>query len=152
MKVRLTLMCEVHCYNGSMKIDIQDDTIPIYTGQDLAPGPLRIDCMINWPTKINIFTSGKENNDTSLDINGHVLQDKAIEVVRVLVNNFPIQRQLTDKIFLCRRTGTDQVTNENWWGFNGHISIEFDQASPMRYMLSLQNQFDIDRSSESANG
>jgi len=152
MIVRLTLKCQIHCHHGSMNIDIQDGARLIYTARDLQAVPLTIDLMIAWPTTINIFVSGKGPNDTLLDDQGRVVQDKAIEVTQVLVNNFPIQQHLTDKIFLCRRAGSDEITNENWWGFNGHISMVFDQANPMRYMLSLSNQFDIDRSGESTHG
>ena len=145
MKTTLTLICNVMCYNGSMHLEIFDGTKSIYTTPDLTDGLLCIDCEINWPTTINIIISNKGNEDTLTDQNGTVIKDKAIEVTQVLINNFPIQQNLIDKIFICRRDGATVDTNENWWGFNGTVKIMFNQPTPMRYMLSLKNEFDINQ-------
>jgi hypothetical protein len=145
MQVKLTLICDVMCHNGSMKIEIHDQDTHIYTGENLTQGPLQIDCMINWPTTVNITLSNKGKNDTLTDDAGEIIKDKAIEVTRVLINNFPIHQDLIDKIFICRRERSDFDTNENWWAFNGNIKILFSQPNPMRYMLSLNNEFDVNR-------
>ena len=128
-----------------MKVEIYDQHTHVYTGENLTEGPLQINCMIRWPTTINITLSNKGKNDTLINDAGEIIKDKAIEVTQVLINNFPIHQDLTDKIFICRREGSDVDTNENWWAFNGNIKILFDQPSPMRYMLSLKNEFDVNR-------
>lgn len=145
MKVNLTLLCSVTCVNGSIKIEMFDQTTPIYAGENLPDGPMRIDCQINWPTTINIITSNKTSNDMEVDSNGNILKDKSIEVVGMSINNFPIHQDLIDKLFVCQREGSSEITNENWWGFNGNIKIEFDQPNPMRYMLALKNEFNMNR-------
>jgi hypothetical protein len=152
MKTTLTLICNVMCYNGSLNIEIFDDNDSIYVGQNLTEGPLRIDCAINWPTVVNIVTSNREDHDTMTDSDGIILKDKAIEVTNILINNFSIHQDLIDKILICRRNGTDVDTNENWWSFNGNVKIIFDQPTPMRYMLSLKNEFDINQSRQAAHG
>lgn len=128
-----------------MKIDIYDQQARVYTGENLIEGPLQIDCMINWPTTVNITLSNKGQDDTLIDKSGKIIKDKAIEVTQVLINNFPIHQDLIDKMFICRREGSDVDTNENWWSFNGTVKILFDQLNPMRYMLSLRNEFNINR-------
>jgi hypothetical protein len=145
MQVKLTLICDVICHNGSMKIEIYDQHACIYTGENLTEGPLKIDCMIDWPTTVNITLSNKGKTDTLTDETGEIIKDKAIEVTEVLINNFPIHQDLIDKLFICRREGSDVDTNENWWSFNGTVKILFDQLNPMRYMLSLRNEFNINR-------
>jgi len=80
-----------------------------------------------------------------VDINGNIFKDKSIEVTGILINNFPIHQDLIDKLFICQREGSSEITNENWWGFNGKIKIVFDQANPMRYMLYLKNEFNMNR-------
>jgi hypothetical protein len=122
-----------------------DQTTPIYTGEDLPAGPMRIDCPINWPTTINIITSNKTPDDMEVDNNGNIIQDKSIEVTGILINNFPIHQDLIDKLFICQKHGSSNITNENWWGFNGKIKIILDQPNPMRYMLSLKNEFNMNR-------
>jgi len=152
MKVNLTLICNVMCCNGSMKIEIFDQSTLLYTGENLTDGPLRIDCAINWPTTINIVMSNKGIDDTIFNEHGAVVKDKAIEVVEVLINNFSVHQDLTDKIFICRRAGSLVDTNENWWAFNGNIKINFNQPNPMRYMLSLKNEFNMNRLHWDTNG
>jgi hypothetical protein len=145
MKVNLTLLCSVTRCNGSLKIEMFDQLSPVYTGENLPDGPIRIDCQINWPTTVNIITSGKHPNDMEVDADGNIIRDKSIEVIGVLINNFPIHQDLIDKLFVCQREGLIETTHENWWGFNGRIQIQFDQHNPMRYMLSLRNEFNMNR-------
>lgn len=145
MKLKLTLICTVTRCNGSMKIEMFDQTQPIYTGENLPDGPLRINCLINWPTNVHIITSNKMPDDVEVDGNGNVIKDKSIEVTGILINNFPIHQDLIDKLFICQHAGSLDITNENWWGFNGTIKIIFDHANPMRYMLFLRNEFNMNR-------
>jgi hypothetical protein len=146
MKVMLTLIAHVMRYNGSMSIKISDQDRLLYTGKDLDAGNLQIDCEITWPTTVNIQLGNKGKNDTLLNSHGMIIQDKAIEITQVLINNFPIHRDLIDKLFVCQREGSIVDTNENWWAWNGTVKINFDHASPMRYLLSLQNEFAMNRS------
>jgi hypothetical protein len=145
MKINLTLLCSNTRCNGSIKIEIFDQTMLIYTGENLPDGTMRIDCLINWPTTINIITSNKHPNDMEVDADGNILKDKSIEVTGILINNFPIHQDLIDKLFICRVEGSSNITHENWWGFNGKIKIIFDQPNPMRYMLALKNEFNMNR-------
>ena len=145
MKVNLTLVCSVTRCNGSMKIEMFDQTRPIYTGENLSDGPLRINCLIDWPTTVNIITSNKTPDDKEINDSGNIIRDKSIEVTGILINNFPIHQDLIDKLFICQHEGLSDITNENWWGFNGNIKIIFDHANPMRYMLSLRNEFNMNR-------
>lgn len=145
MKIQLRLICKVMCSNGSMKLEIFDQQTHIYTGENLEPGPLEIDCIVEWPTVLTFFLSNKKDNDTQADHSDNIIVDKAIEVVQVFINNFPIHQDLIDKIFICKRNGSTEITHENWWGFNGTVTLNLDQKNPMRYMLSMQNKFDMNR-------
>ena len=145
MKVILTLIGQVMCFNGSMSVQIKDQEQVIYSREDLPEGSWRVDLEIAWPTTVNIELSNKGKNDTLLDEQGMIVQDKAIEVTEVLINNFPIHQDLVDKIFVCRRSGSATSTNENWWAWNGTVQINFDHASPMRYLLSLRNECAMNR-------
>lgn len=146
MKVNLTLLCTItRCNNGSMKLELFDQQTPIYCGENFLDGPLRIDCLINWPTTINIVTSNKHPDDIEVDASGNIIRDKSIEVTGILINNFPIHQDLVDKLFICQKAGSSEITHENWWGFNGNIKLNFDKSNPMRYMLSLKNEFNMNR-------
>jgi hypothetical protein len=145
MKIQLTLIGRVQRYNGSLTVKIKDQDRVVYTGEDLPEGPWIAEFNIDWPTTIYIQLSNKQRDDTQLDQNGLIIQDKVIEVTDVLINNFPIHQDLVDKIFICQREGSASDTNENWWAWNGTVKIIFDHTSPMRYLLSLQNEFAMNR-------
>jgi hypothetical protein len=146
MKIQLTLVGRVQRCNGSLTVEIKDQDRVVYTGEDQSEGPWIAEFNIDWPTTVHIQLSNKQRNDTQLDHNGLIIQDKVIEVTDVLINNFPIHQDLVDKIFVCRREGSTVDTNENWWAWNGTVQINFNHASPMRYLLSLQNEFAMNRS------
>ena len=143
MKVNLTLLCSVTRCNGSIKVEMFDRERHIYTGENLPDGKLRIDCEINWPTTVNIITSNKSPTDIEVDSTGKIIRDKSIEIIGILINNFSIHQDLIDKLFICQHDGSSNITNENWWGFNGNIKIQFDKLNPVRYMLALKNEFII---------
>ena len=145
MKVQLTLIGQVMRCNGSMSISIQDQDRTVYSANDLPAGAWRTSFEIAWPTTVHIQLGNKGPTDTLLDDQGQIMEDKAIEVTKVLINNFPIHQDLVDKIFVCRRAGSTVDTNENWWAWNGTVQIRFDHTSPMRYLLSLQNEFAMNR-------
>ena len=111
----------------------------------MQAGPLHIDREIDWPTTLLVVLSDKNPNDTQTDDDGNIVADKAIEVQQVFINNFPIHQDLIDKIFACQHQDSLHITHENWWGFNGTATLDLDQDNPMRYMLSLQNKFDMNR-------
>lgn len=145
MKVTVIFEFLVTNCNGSMNIDILDQNQILYSGKDLQEGPLNIGIDIDWPTQLTIITSNKNNKDTQCDDTGHVVSDKSIEVIGVLINNFPVQIGLVDQLFNCRRHHSEEITHENYWGFNGTITIDFLKPNPMRYFLELKNQFDMNR-------
>ena len=80
-----------------------------------------------------------------IDNDGRVVANKAIEIDAILINRFPVQYELMESQFDCTHQGSDTVTHENFWGFNGQVRMVFDQPSPMHYMLALKNPFEIKR-------
>ncbi len=145
MKATISLITNVYNNNGSMKLEIFDDTELVYSNSSFEPGPGKIEFLANWPTTINIVASGKNDNDTLLDDQQQIIKNKAVEITGVLINQFAIQIDQVDKLFQCQRQGQTEITHENFWGFNGKIQLHLTEKSPMRYMLSLQNQFDATR-------
>lgn len=128
-----------------MGVEIFDQGQLVYSGKNLPAGPGKIMFDINWPTTVDIVTSNRNFNDTENDNTGKIIANKAIEVTGVLINNFPLQVDLVDKLFNCRRNHDQQITHENFWDFNGKIQMNLTHHSPMRFMLSLQNQYDTNR-------
>jgi hypothetical protein len=145
MKATISLLTNVYNYNGSMKLEIFDNTKLLYSNDKFEPGAGRIDFQVNWPTTVNIVASNKNDDDMLVDEQQQIVENKAVEVTGILINQFAIQINLIDKLFHCQHQGQSEITHENFWGFNGTIQMHLTHSSPMRYLLSLQNQFDGNR-------
>lgn len=145
MTVELILQGIATNVNGSMSMQISDHTGVRYTNSNFEPGNVTIVCEIEWPTQITIDLGNKHSDDMLLDKDGFIIANKAIEINAMLINRFPVQYELMEQVFVCKHQGSDTVTHENFWGFNGQVCIDFSKPSPMRYMLGLNNPFEINR-------
>jgi hypothetical protein len=128
-----------------MSVQISDHTGVRYFNDSFDPGSIAITCCIAWPTCVTIELGNKNSADTVIDNDGRVVANKAIEIDAILINRFPVQYELMESQFDCTHQGSDTVTHENFWGFNGQVRMVFDQPSPMHYMLALKNPFEIKR-------
>lgn len=145
MTVELMLQGTSMNVNGSMSVQISDHTGVQYFNDSFEPGKVTISCCIAWPTCVTIELGNKSPSDTVIDSDGCVVANKAMEIDCMLINRFPVQYELLESQFNCTHHDSDVVTHENFWGFNGQVVINFDQPSPMHYMLALKNPFEIKR-------
>jgi hypothetical protein len=145
MTVELMLQGTALNSNGSMSVQISDHTGVRYFNDSFEPGAVAITCCIEWPTCVTIELGNKRSNDMIFDHSGNMIANKAIEIDSMLINRFPVEYELMEAQFNCMHSGSNTVTHENFWGFNGHVTINFDQPSPMHYMLALKNPFEIKR-------
>jgi hypothetical protein len=144
MTVELILQGTSFNSNGSMDIQISDHIGVCYSNKHFEPGHVEIVCQINWPTCVIIDLGNKHPEDTILNQDG-TMTNKAIEINSMLINRFPIAYELMELQFNCTHAGSNNITHENFWGFNGQVQINFDKPSPMHYMLALNNPFEIKR-------
>jgi hypothetical protein len=145
MTVELILQGTSLNSNGSMSVQISDHIGVRYFNDSFEPGAVTISCCIEWPTCVTIELGNKNPADTVFDSNGNVVANKGVEIDAMLINRFPVQYELMESQFNCTHQGSDAVTHENFWGFNGQVRIVFDQPSPMQYMLALKNPFEMKR-------
>jgi len=143
--VAITFLTNVQNTNGSMALKIYNEDLLLYEQDNFIQGPGQINFTTNWPSVITIYASNKKNGDTIFNNKGKVIADKAVEITGILINGFAVHIDMIDKLFHCTRDGSNTITHENYWGFNGCIKINFSRASPMSYMLELGNQFDVNR-------
>ena len=143
--VTITFLTKVQNSNGSMALKMYNEDLLLYEQDNFTEGPGQINFITNWPSVITIYASNKKNVDTIFNNKGQVIADKAVEITGILINGFAVHIDMIDKLFHCIRDGSNIITHENYWGFNGCIKINFIGESPMRYMLELGNQFDVNR-------
>lgn len=146
MNVSVTFVFQIKNCNGSMNIDIQEKEKILFSGRDLNEGTMDVNIRLaQWPTKLSIDLSNKQKNDTQCDSQGIIIKDKSIEVIAISINGFPLHIDLIDQIFDCQREGSSEISHENYWGFNGKVIMNLHSKNPMRYLLSHNNQFDINK-------
>jgi hypothetical protein len=127
-----------------MSLEIYQNNCLLYSGKDFPEGQMRVDIPVEWPGTLTIITGNKTHNDMLIE-NGFIVKQKYIEVIGLLINNFPLHIDQLDCVFDCCREDRSEITHENFWGFNGVITINFDAKNPMRYLLALNSEFDINR-------
>lgn len=132
--MKLILGCIVKRHNGSMSIEIHEDGKLLYAGEDLSSGPLDIACDIRWPTTLSIKLSNKQPDDTEID-NNNVINDKAIILENMSINNFPLEIRVMEQL----------VNDIIYWGFNGTVVIAFTEKNPTRWLLKIKNAFYMKR-------
>lgn len=144
MTVELVLQGISMISNGSMSLQISDHTGVRYFNNNFNEGNVEIVCCIAWPTCVTINLGNKQPDDMIVNQDG-TITNKAIEINSMLINRFPIQYEIMESLFNCTHQGSNVVTHENFWGFNGQVRINFDKPSPAQYMLALNNPFEIKR-------
>jgi hypothetical protein len=143
--VEINFLTKVQNSNGSMAIKIYNEDVLLYEQDNFITGPGQINFKTNWPSVITIYSSNKNNDDTIFNDKGEVTTDKSVEITGILINGFAVHIDMIDKLFHCLRNGDNTITHENYWGFNGCTKIYFTEDSPMKFMLKLGNQFDVNR-------
>lgn len=129
-----------------MSIDIVEDNRVLFSGRNLDEGTMKVDVELSqWPTELLIMLADKGKNDVQFDDQGLIVRDKSIEVMAISINRFPLHVDLLDKVFDCQREGSNTISHENYWGFNGKVTMKLHSNTPMRYLLSYNNQFDVNK-------
>ena len=125
--------------NSSMTMNIYQDQDLIESFSDVQDlvifeHPIRMGCCLN----INL--SNKFINDTVLQ-DGKMVADKFIQLQEMRLGKIPVQDHILFKI--CNYRANDQLCNNTYWGFNGHVTISFAQANFIKWHLCQGNKFNF---------
>ena len=125
-------------YNGSMGLnffnkDILIKEIPSFTETEFV-----ITENIEFPTTIYFDVFGKDKFDTDVDENNNILADKYIQLTDLIVDKAPIH--ILSLIKLCKLETNDKILYNNYWGFNGRVTINFEEVNSfLWHMKHLKN-------------
>jgi hypothetical protein len=110
-------------------------------GQDVCSNHVHLTLQL--PSKLVFDISGKDyNHDTVVDKANQVVQDKYIKLLDLKIGKVPIQEVHLLKI-IHYRTDKDTVIPTNYWGFNGKVIIDINQENFIKYLLMLDNKFEL---------
>jgi hypothetical protein len=140
--INLTFSLEFGQCNGSMSIDILDDTQRLVFLENVAEKSLDFNYNIMLPNKIRFNLANKNTNrDTKVDKQGNVIADKYVRLASMSLGGIPIKPVTLFKI--CRYTTNDQMKFDTYWGFNGTIEIDFCEDNFIKWHLKSDNLFDL---------
>jgi hypothetical protein len=97
---------------------------------------------ISWPSRITIEVWGKDLScDTQVGEDGSILADKFIRLDRMVVDRLEVPLN-KNKILLD--TGTEKLPVV-YWGFNGHVDMDFDEIDSFIWHLKQRSVGNVDR-------
>ena len=72
---------------------------------------------------LTIMVDGKKINDTKIDENHNILEDKFIKVNQFVINHIPMPRWVLENGFFQFENFQGQISNSNYFGQNGKTQI-----------------------------
>ena len=92
---------------------------------------------ISLPHKIVLTFFGKnQDRDTEIDDNGNVVRDKCVIIKDIRLDNIPVD-PLYLKRLLCLEHSSG-VSNSNYIGFNGSMTLEFSRSNVFHQILEMK--------------
>ena len=132
-KTNLMLVFEYGAYNGKMSM--------LINGKQHDQTIVNLDLTL--PSKLIIELSNKNYNlDTQMNSQGKILADKYIKLLEMKLGNMPIEPVNLFKICYYE-TDKSMKFYDTYWGFNGTVTIDFNQKSLIKYLLLLNNKFEL---------
>lgn len=136
-KSKVVLIFEVGTIDGrSMAMDLH------YQGNvqrlaDLPQGVLHHTMDVEFPSSMRIEISGKGVNDTKVDSQGRIIEDKYILLKNILVDGHPIDQNWCCRFVVLRSDDHGPIVS-NYWGFNGVVDLDFDSDNSFKWLAKTR--------------
>jgi len=141
MKSEIELEFKIGHYNGTMAMQIFVDDCKVFDCAEFESEQSIFKCKVDWPAVMKIVVNNKNSScDTEIDSHGNILRDKYIELKKVTVDRCPASLQFMKTVML--NTENNESLNKLYWGFNGTVILNFDQADSLSWHLSNQQNTD----------
>jgi hypothetical protein len=108
----------------------------IYNSNDIKEPTLTLCFDMTLDQDLVIRVDGKRRNDTKIDADGNILQDKFIRVDRVLINRMPVAKWILESKFFQFENQQGQISTSNYFGQNGQTCVNFG-GDLLRFFLRL---------------
>lgn len=135
--------CKLEIFFKFVDIDGQFMGVTVKHHSDestLLPTDAAVHCYsteVELPTQIDLTFFGKnQNNDTKIDEQGNITQDKHVLIKEIRLDNITVE-----PLYLKRRLKLehkDGVNYSNYIGFNGCMKIEFNQPNVFLQIMEMK--------------
>lgn len=129
----ISLFFEYGTYNGRMCATLN--------GQPITSSEVHL--RLQLPSQLVFDISGKDyNHDTQVDQQGNITNDKYVKLLGLRIGGIPVEEVNIFKI-LNYQTDLGTTINSVYWGFNGTVTIDINQENFIKYLLLLDNKFNL---------
>lgn len=138
MQVDFSMILESSECNGHFEINVINENNLVRLNIDDI---IHFNCKLNLPSKLIIDISGKNyNTDTLIDPNGNILKDKFCKLKSMTLGNIPIKESLIFNLCRYKHDHSETEVFDTYWGFNGIVTINFDEENFIKWHLKHNNQ------------
>jgi hypothetical protein len=93
-----------------------------------------INTVVDFPGELLILLDGKNNNtDTLLNDSGEIVQDKFIQLTKIIVDKITVPDYFLQKWPVIN----DSITT-TYFGFNGAVKLQFDEPNSFYWLLKTK--------------
>ena len=119
--------------NGTMHMQVFVDNVMVSDYKEFNDNKFIVKYDITWPAQIKFCLANKnQNQDTTIDANGKIIADKYIKLERITMDRIDVGQAFIYSLIL--QTQKDNIKTP-YWGFNGEVTICFDQDNSFMWHL-----------------
>lgn len=126
-----------YCNNKFFNVDIKykdslSSILPVQSDEEFIAV---YENLIQLPTDIEIFFSGKDQNqDTIMNSDGEIVEDLYVQIEEITLDYFKLNsKYLNQKIDIVTENGDTHTTS--YFGFNGKITLRFGEDNVLAQTL-----------------
>jgi len=125
-----------HCRGTSMSLCVTVNGEEIYKADSIDEPTIIIEHSAILPLSLIFDVGNKSDSDTVIDSNGKILEDKFIQVDRLLLDGLDIKPWvLQSRVF--EFNSNNGMTKTNCFAYNGQASMNVEQTDLLKYFLEL---------------
>ena len=141
MKCTINFKLQVGSFeNKTMGLSVFNGTKTIFQNTMLSTGINEIKFKIDLPFELRFVTSNRNKNDTKVDANGKIIEDKFINFESFILDDFfYVPGYKISKEYLYVQSDPD--SNNVFWNKNSTIIFSINKEDPILWWLSRPELF-----------
>lgn len=121
---------------SSMSIQVLVNNQEVYCNPNPAQDKIRLEFATDLPAQIKFVLGNKNPFDTQVDDLGNIVEDKHIQVSRLVIDRMPVEQWILESR-LFSYTDTDQKTN--YFSHNGTVILDIPYTDSFKFFLALNS-------------
>jgi hypothetical protein len=97
-----------------------------------------VDLNLNLPDVVVLIVSNKNINDTIVDSEGNIVEDRYIQLQSAHIDGFELNYNFLHKKVVLNTTNNSVVSS--YFGFNGFVNLIFDQENVFYQIYTLNRE------------